>query len=444
MKVKNQIREFPKTTIQCCHGFTLIELSIVLLITSILMIPLLQLYSNYITEQKVEKTKSIILETAHALSVTSPFRYPCPSDRSLPSTSPYYGMDVCTIPGFSLGSIPVCNTAGHEQGICKTPGARDTDTDADTTAGTNKEFVLIGGVPIKVGTTVIGGLGGTYPFDAWDNQLTYAVSYISADPLSSNGFIRYKYGLLRIVDEWGNDTAGTNLDAHFIVISHGPDGIGAYTHEHTGTDCNIGDVEGENCDGDNTFVQGLSHYGGEIKYDDYSYVQTENSSTLWQIVTDPNNGNAPSSHITAVPSGQVGLKMNSALTTIPNLDLRMDVNGNIRADTVRTQQLCDKTGNNCLDIDTTNDFFGTQKTAPLSASPPTSGIYNDCPDGQVIKNISQSRVTCSYADVQPPGHEYKCPAGKWVEQVFTDGTIQCTGTITCPGSSGCVKDGTIQ
>ena len=124
-------------------GFTLLELAIVVLIMGIMMIPILDLYTSYLRQEKLQVTKDNISKVSVALTVFNPIRYPCPSNRALAPSHPDYGKDVCKITGFTLGGVPNCVTTGMEQGICKTVGARDTDDDTDTTVGNNNEFVLV-------------------------------------------------------------------------------------------------------------------------------------------------------------------------------------------------------------------------------------------------------------------------------------------------------------
>jgi len=419
---------------QNCRGFTLIELSIVLLILSILLIHLIQLYSNYIGEQNIKITRERVIDASRALSLSSPIRYPCPSDRSLPPTNANYGADVCSIAGFTLAGIPNCNATGQEQGICKTPGVRDTSDDIDLVAGNNNEFVLVGGVPLKIGTTSIGGISGGNILDAWGNQLSYAVSFTSSRPNRTEGFTRFKNGVIRVTDEWGNNTAGTANDAQFFVFSHGQNGLGAFNSSFVRRDCITTTIEGENCDGDSTFVQGISHFDGTIRYDDYSYTKVDNSAQLWRVVVDTTNpGTPPTTHIITIPIGKLGVNTTTPGTTPPaGVDVRLDVAGNIRADTVRSVELCKKDGSRCMTVDSPTEFFGSQKTAAVG------GVRNDCGDGQVISAISNSQVQCSLADIQFTGAQVRCPVTTWVEQILTNGRIKCTGGIICPGGVGCL------
>lgn len=406
-------------------GFTLIELAIVILISGLLMLPLIQLYSNYIQDKKIIDTTKGIDNVASNLARAFVTNYPCPSDRSLAVTDANYGEDVCQLAGFSIATVPTCNTTGQEQGICKTVGERDVDG-----VGGN-DLVLIGGVPIKIAGTPIAGIKGDDTIDAWGNRLSYAVSYPATT--STSGFTRFKQGDLRIVDEFGNDTAGTNSDALFIVFSHGQDRHGGFS-EYDGVriDCVVANEDGENCDGDGVFTQGLGHYGGTMKFDDLAYVQTDESAGLWLVVSDGSAANLPTSHIQEIPNGAIGVNTDTPGTGAPTgMEVRLDVNGDILADTVRTPTMCDKSGNNCIDLGT-NFFFGGRKDSAAGA------VRNDCADGEVISSISQQKVSCSKASVQNLGTAVMCPVTTWVAQIYTDGRIKCTNGVVCPGGAGCL------
>lgn len=415
------------TNKKCSRGFTLLELSAVILISGLLLVPLLRLYTTYIIHKKLADTKENISEVASVMAVFNVDNYPCPSDRSLPLGDPNYGVDVCTTAGFTLAGVPDCNTTGAEQGICKAAGARDTLDDADTTAGNGNEFVLIGGVPTVSGGVIIPGVNGTNILDGWGNRLTYAVSYTSAS--SGDGFSRYKNGVIAVQDEFGNATAGTNRDAHFIVISHGPDGLGAFNEGGVRRNCTIFNADGENCDGDSTFIQGLAQYQGTRRYDDMSYVETDQSAGLWQGLTD--SAANPSNHMKTIPTGSVGIGLNPGI--LPGIAspggtaVMLDVNGTVKAETVRTQEICLPNGTNCINAAT---LFDSRTTAGAN--------QNDCPNGEVVISIGNGSVTCGKVSVNKLNVTIKCPAGTWVEQVLTNGRIVCTGGVECPGGAGCV------
>lgn len=430
IKIHTKKGAVPSAPRHSAKGFTLLELAMVILISGIIMTPLIKLYTTYLIHKKITVTKEHVGEASSAMARFSQETFPCPSNRSLPTADPNHGLDVCVIAGFTLAGVPDC-VAGLEQGICKTPGARDTVDDADTVAGNNNEFILIGGVPTK---TIVSGavipIPGTTEdnvLDAWGMKLTYAVSYTSVT--AGDADTRYKNGVIAVHDEFGNNTAGTNNDAHFIVLSHGTDGLGAFSSEGVRRNCAIGNRDGENCDGDNVFVQGLAQYEGTWRYDDFSYVETDQSGGLWREIAASDS--SPSNHIRTIPTGAIGVDLNATLVpgSFPpaGAEVMLDVNGSLRADTVRTPEVCLQNGGSCINAGT---LFNAQTTS--------GATQNDCPAGQVVINISNGRVTCGKVDVSLPGVNIRCPAGTWVEQILTDGKIKCTGGTICPGGPGCV------
>src|SRR5687768_8735206 len=77
------------------RGFTLIEFAIVMLISGLLIVPLLQLYTQY-TMQKVWNDTKAHVDLARTVVIDYQLnnnRYPCPADRTLPRTDPNYGRE---------------------------------------------------------------------------------------------------------------------------------------------------------------------------------------------------------------------------------------------------------------------------------------------------------------------------------------------------------------
>lgn len=405
----------------CCRqkkpnqsGFTLIELSIVIIIVGLLVAPLLSLYHTTEIQKKINITKENISTSVTGISTFSPVRLPCPSDRSLGPDDPQYGFEQC-----NLATIPTCTTG--LEGICKTNGSRD----ADGVGGV--DLVIIGGVPFRymAGPNVrfIPNVHNENTMDGWNNKLTYAVSAKLMDPTKTSSQTDFKLGVIAAVDENGNPTAGIgtydldNLDgdndietgrdgdAQFVVLSSGPSGRGAFTL--TGAQpkgCPASTVvEYENCDNDFTFVQGLgsTEASGNSFIDDYSHFYIESSGDLWYIL--PDGSNAPSPHINNLNSNFVGIN-----TTSPSE--RLDVNGNIMATTVKGNNYCDKTNSMCM---------------PATYLSPS----RRCSTGQVVIGYKNGNVVCSKVTLNLPGGYTgaNCPGGaNWVQGVTTDGCVLCT------------------
>lgn len=281
------------------QGFTLVELAIVMLIAGILITPLIGLYSNYLTEQKREATKAAI-ETARSslLSYYASYgSYPCPADLSKGIMDANYGMDSCGTDDFATiaGKIPLdtCISGG---GLCRVSGSKDADGDG------KKDPILIGAIPfmsLKKGNRSTLEVSDV-AIDGWDGVLLYAVSqnltesaYPTLDRLHEGFTNDYKYGVVTAKDEFGNDTAGTNGDANFAIISSGPNQIGAWNINGTQkSPCNTTTREGENCDADGTFMSSISSYDANNlnKFDDITSFTKIPSGLLWAYIINTETG----------------------------------------------------------------------------------------------------------------------------------------------------------
>lgn len=201
-------------------GFSLVEISIVLVVISVMISGVLP----YITESQKTNAANDTAERLEAIELAMlTFRadkgfIPCPSDIT------------AALNGSNFGAATT--TADCHDGTAPDPNFGDT---ADF-AGTG--FTVAGGVPTRAL-----GLSDEYGFDGWgrrlvyhvDTRLTVASTYSSA----SGGSIRV------------NDATGTarTMDAAYAVVSHGPNGHGAYTR--AGTRFSFGTTlpnEQENCD----------------------------------------------------------------------------------------------------------------------------------------------------------------------------------------------------
>ncbi|MBL8639386.1 MAG: prepilin-type N-terminal cleavage/methylation domain-containing protein [Alphaproteobacteria bacterium] len=403
-------------------GFTLIEMSFVLLISSIMLIPLLMLYYQYDLNRKIEITKSNMANAETVMAVFSPLRYPCPADRSLRPGAANYGVDVCTVAGFTLAGVPNCNTTGNEQGFCKIPGARDTVDDTDNIVGNNNEFVLIGGIPTISGGLLIAGMPDEKTLDGWGRKLNYAVSFTSARPNRPEGFSRFQNGVINVVDEFGNNTAGVNNDGQFVIYSSGETGLGAYNANGIFTPCNIATSDGENCDGDFTFRQALanSEGAGGGFFDDRLLAYNVSGGDLWMSVTD--NNFLPTTHMRPFFTGAVGIGTDTPATAPPAgaNNLMLDVSGTLKAGAIRTDNLCNVNGTFCLNVNSNTGFFGNRQPGVNSCATP----------GNVMTGISSGQVVCAAPTIAAPGVDKTCPSGSFLKGLLSDGKIICSNGQT--------------
>jgi len=200
-------------------GFTLIELSIVIIISSLLFLPLIKLYEIDQKKKKIALTKERLLAvntliTAYGDVVASEV-FPCPADPSLPETDPNYGDPFIDCLGFAdeaaflagvaaegLNAPGQC-TNGDGTGVCLADGFTDADDDG------NMDPVLIGMVPIN-DVASSGELSGSISYsvlsDAWGGRFTYAVSGF----LTNANTYNFYGGAIRAEDEFGNRAASTD------------------------------------------------------------------------------------------------------------------------------------------------------------------------------------------------------------------------------------------
>lgn len=391
-------------------GFTLIEMAIVIIVMGFMILPLVNIYNSYEQQKKVLATQSAVnsMSAQIASFVSTNGRFPCPSDRSEAPGDADYGEE-------QYATVPVCT--GAPQGICRTLGSRDTLIDGDG----DPDPVIIGGVPIETLRPAGGDFGIDQISDGWGNQLTYAVSDRLCNPAKTSAQSDYKYGVITVVDEFGNPTAGIGMtdmteppdgnpdpNAMFVVLSHGASGMGAFTYQGTVVqNCGAGTVDFENCDNDGTFVSGLTNiYGDNADFnDDYVYVYLYQPNTLWDNMRDSNTN--PTAHIMNLNTNNVGV-----LTQTPQE--RLHVIGNTRAATVRADRFCFEDGASCFDV----DYLQTSRIAGIKK--------NSCNAGEVLATLGNNTATCVKPSLIAPGVEKRCPVGAFLRGIMTNGVIICT------------------
>lgn len=273
MKRNNKFRKIRQD-----DGFTLIDLSIILIVAALLLVPIAKRVQIEYQDRKFGVSSANESESQLALMQFFDLnnRFPCPADPTLGPSDKKYGEEVCS-------------------------GASDP---------------IVGGLPFKqlklpIETTL----------DGYGNKITYAVSRNVTNPATFSAG-----GTIKLVDTLDDGTPQPPTTGNiFVLISHGPDGLGAYTAEgNLVADCTTAPPSNqtENCDGDDTFNMHLNRqaYTNDANYfDDFLRAQ-RNLSDLdpWQISdTDPDDIYSPR-------SVKIGIG-----TDKPKAEL--DVAGNIRA-----------------------------------------------------------------------------------------------------------------
>lgn len=393
----------------------MVEMAVVVLIIGLLMIPVIQIYSNYQKgqEEKTTRDNISIINAQISTYLTLTGHYPCPAKRDLPSTDPQYGkaLNGTCDPGALFIPKGTCAL-----GICWLYGTRDTNGD-----GTN-ELIVEGAVPFRelreINQSVF---PDSAAFDAWGNQLTYVVTQSQAQYASS-----YKMdgGVIGAQDEFGQPTAGMNNDAHYVLISHGSDGKGAYTREgQLYSDCLTGNSGKDwgNCNDDfsnGVFISARTNNASGFRhFDDIVSFTKSKSSKLWDYMID-SSGNL-SANIRNLNTDNVGVNNENPTSKLDVLGTPGN-QGVIAVDNnVLAKDLCNKDKTFCF---------------PLDA---IAGSGFDCPAGQVLKGFWATKNTsgpqptwdlnknCASPIITIPNTQSDCPAGQYLHGIWSDGGLIC-------------------
>ena len=221
---------------RCRSGFTLIELSVVMVIIGLLTVALLKLYETYNKGAVITATSDNIKAANAALQKYQDDNgfYPCPADPLDPR-----GMATdCAAP------VP--------------PGSG-----IRVVTGTGGREVRIGAMPLldRSGQTKL--ISGSQTLDGWKNRLTYAVTTnMAIDPTS---FVPGQGAIIVKAEDGTNLTTNGNI----LVLSHGENGEGAFTS--TGVQvgvCPAGTKDAENCNDDAIFLSAPRSYALGVNYND--------------------------------------------------------------------------------------------------------------------------------------------------------------------------------
>lgn len=385
-----------RRNIRNSEGFTVIELSLVLLIFGLMsgtVLLGLKLYNAETiraqTEEAVEIDQLAFLEFSGEEN-----RYPCPANPALGPDDVGYGREDC--------------------GLTPVPGQRDMDGDG------NMDPVLIGAIPFLTmldpdndGDFDNDGVTDTplteaMTIDGWGNKLTYAVSALLVVPAT---FGQGK-GVIEVVDENDLSVLGLPNSADYIIVSAGPNGEGAYSREgeRIGTcstsvpiDGNPGDPpkevnvnETENCNGDSTFINGLHSEHERYYNDDALAIGIATNASHWKFV-DPTIDEEL--RITNTNAGNVGVGVDDPVE-------RYHVEGDLKADQIQAEEFCDPT-----DYDTVNS--ACMPTEVIAGTDPNMNC--DATAGTAVTAIEQNAVTSHCARVfpqagsLPAGFQTTCP-----------------------------------
>lgn len=374
-----------KYTAKNTDGFSIVELALVLIIFGMVISTVMLGYKYYTTRSQANTTAESFNEVGTALFEfqVQQGRYPCPARLNASPADADYGVERCDLVTYA----PLA-------GIDIVPG-RDVDGDGDI------ENAYIGGVPFKslIDPNNDGDFTDSpYPdfteknaFDFWGNKKTYVISAPLTNPLT----FHQDNGVINVIDESDVSLLEVTGTAQALIISHGPNGKGAYSRAgNLVENCAVGiqkqedqdngistpPDETENCQFLNaTFLNGLRNDTNYNYYDDTVKVILSKKSSLWEytnVAYDDKGTEDPSddvfiNQVANTNGGYVGVG-----TDTPTQKLQVE--GDIQAFGIHAEKLCDQGGEDCL--------------LPEAIA----GELEDmsCADGLVITEIEKNTVTC--------------------------------------------------
>ncbi len=396
-------------------GFSLIELSLALIIIGLLAAPLLHQYNQYSQRRVKDQTDLSQGVIARAINdfVDANGRYPCPARYTLDENDPNHGKESYTPP------VPPPPAPPITPGACVVAGGIFATTGRDANTAGGPDPVLIGAVPYA-------SLNIPYEMalDGWKRKITYAVS----ERMANGSIVPFDdtQGAISIAESDGTvlsptvtyppppDPAAVTYSVGtqpYLLVSHGDNGAGAYsTSGVLVAPCPpaADGRERENCDNDATFEtpgnaalnafgveEGLRTLVAGAQYsDDVVEYNVSGLNGLWSYSAiddeDIKNNN----------QGYVGVGT-------PDPMVEFDVNGDIKADTTHTFSYCDVNGTDCFAPDI---IAGT-------------GISCDGTSTEAMPGIASGDALCDLA--LPPGVVTgSCPNGQLANAVI-GGVLQC-------------------
>lgn len=247
------------------HGFTLVELSVVLVVIALISgmglaatMGMLESAKRAATESKLNEIEKALMAFRNRYN-----RLPCPGGITLTETSSVYGLEAAT-PGTCTGG---------------SPAAIDISGNGGTPPPNGNPPVVQGGIPAR---TL--GLPDEFMFDGWGRRFLYA---IDANATVTNAFSIIPVSAERcgvtVKDAAGGYRSGSASGGGsvYTLVSHGSNGHGAYVNGSTRISSGSTNTdELDNCNCTATGANGTTNA---------SFVQkepTENSSTATDVFDD--------------------------------------------------------------------------------------------------------------------------------------------------------------
>ena len=257
--------------------------------------------------------------------------------------------------------------------------------------------------------------------DYWGHKILYAVTETQTGLYVQNG------GNItgQAIDSTDTIVAFSGTPLDMVLVTHGETAAGAYSREGVAVFPCIGPTvfrDTENCNMDGTFlvydntdditIDAITGFNESTKatslavnaefYDDYTAQQARVPADLWLENTTDND-------FVLTLANRVGIGTE-------NPDARVHVIGDVRADNLRTDRVCNDTGTNCFNpiiISGAEDYMDCSRNTLAGAEP--------------VLRISNSRVQCaSPIDVSGTvidGDTFEFPAAHFTRTTCASGDL---------------------
>lgn len=184
-------------------GYNLLQMAFAMIVLGLLTVGFIQIYHIYKTQQDYMKTQEGVASAVQKLQTykQSHGYYPCPAPNVARGATGYGNVSSCD------GTIPAGTCAG---GICVQSSTRG----------------ALGTIKVRVGVIPFRDLqmDEKETFDAYGSRLTYALT----EDMGKETTFNIQKGGIEIVNEAGQPLTDPPKSAAFLVLSHGPNKIGAY------------------------------------------------------------------------------------------------------------------------------------------------------------------------------------------------------------------------